>query len=666
MLLYAKVATPKVPKKRSRSAELYIVELIDERVWMHTMKKKCNEERPACQRCAEKDLECIYESVKPRQRKRHTSREPLSPLSPIALQRRPQALDLGFQDLDNNFSFWADEVATPVAETPTHASHGEAASDGTFPSTRQLLSRHQEAPYPSLDLPLFSPDASAVFELSPYSGGGGGEGEDEEIPAHTPTTTELVPLSPHYSRRESFLGSSQHANHFFQFSMPLDSFINPLYSEFSQEHRHRTLIDHFNNVLARLIVLNEESGNPFQRLILPMCQSSDAVRNAVFALSSAHREYRGLIGPCVTTLDAENSTFFYNQAIQGIAKLIEAGTSRNKNELLAAIMLIVYYEVLVKDGQTNIVDGHLKGAMLVLNASEESLDTTGAFLERAFRFYEVIAALSFGTAPLSYDVTAAFGATRKDGLNSGVDTLLGMASTLWPILHKLSTLLSLKQALEAMPQSEAGSTKLSSLRAEFETRAYSVDVALKRWKPNLPQQFFTMSEGEQGGPATEQLGTCSAGSSGETTTASDRAHLHSVLNNALAYQHSAIVYLHRTIYGHSRSHALVQRHAHVSLTHCVAAVRNGGPMGALLWPLFVAACEAVTLGDRDLATQAFLAVERRQGMVNIERSWAVVQEVWRRADAAEELSSPSMAWWATGRDLWRKISEEMGVTLVLG
>lgn len=127
--------------------------------------------------------------------------------------------------------------------------------------------------------------------------------------------------------------------------MPLDSFINPLYSEFSQEHRHRTLIDHFNNVLARLIVLNEESGNPFQRLILPMCQSSDAVRNAVFALSSAHREYRGLIGPCVTTLDAENSAFFYNQAIQGIAKLIEAGTSRNKNELLAAIMLIVYYEV---------------------------------------------------------------------------------------------------------------------------------------------------------------------------------------------------------------------------------------------------------------------------------------------------------------------------------
>ncbi len=37
---------------------------------------------------------------------------------------------------------------------------------------------------------------------------------------------------------------------------------------------------------------------------------------------------------------------------------------------------------LVKDGPTNIVNGHLKGAMSVLNANGEGLDDTGAFLER--------------------------------------------------------------------------------------------------------------------------------------------------------------------------------------------------------------------------------------------------------------------------------------------
>jgi hypothetical protein len=53
-------------------------------------------------------------------------------------------------------------------------------------------------------------------------------------------------------------------------------------------------------------------------------------------------------------------------------------------------------------------------------------------------------------------------------------------------------------------------------------------------------------------------------------------------------------------------------------------------MSALLWPLFVAACEAATPGDRALAERAFVEVERRQGMRNIERAWGIVREVWRR------------------------------------
>lgn len=116
----------------------------------------------------------------------------------------------------------------------------------------------------------------------------------------------------------------------------------PLYAEFANLHRRRTLVDHFCNVLSRLIVLNEDSGNPFQRLVLPMCQRSEAVRNAVYALASAHREYRGLV---TGGEGGENSAYFYNLAIQGITMLIEKGAKTCRNELLAAIMLLVYYEV---------------------------------------------------------------------------------------------------------------------------------------------------------------------------------------------------------------------------------------------------------------------------------------------------------------------------------
>jgi hypothetical protein len=91
-------------------------------------------------------------------------------------------------------------------------------------------------------------------------------------------------------------------------------------------------------VLSHLIVLQEECGNPFQQLILPLCHYSQAVINAVYALASAHLENRGVE-------NEEKSVYFYNESIQGLANLIEKGEDTNPNELLAAVMLLVYYDV---------------------------------------------------------------------------------------------------------------------------------------------------------------------------------------------------------------------------------------------------------------------------------------------------------------------------------
>ena len=113
----------------------------------------------------------------------------------------------------------------------------------------------------------------------------------------------------------------------------------------------------------------------------------------------------------------------------------------------------------------------------------------------------------------------------------------------------------------------------------------------------------------------------------DATSTNERGRIQSILNNALAYRHSAFVYLYRTIRDYPRSHPLVQRHAHLSLTHCIGTVSHEGPMSALLWPLFVAACEATSMVDRELARQTFVAIDKRQGMTNIERAWCIVQEV---------------------------------------
>lgn len=120
---------------------------------------------------------------------------------------------------------------------------------------------------------------------------------------------------------------------------PLLDFRFPAFSEFSQQKNRRALVAHFCNQLSHLIVFREETGNPFQKLVLPLTAKSSPVMNAIWALASAHLEYRGVE-------NREQSLHFHSQAIQGLATMIDRdGKRADRNELLATIMLLVYYEV---------------------------------------------------------------------------------------------------------------------------------------------------------------------------------------------------------------------------------------------------------------------------------------------------------------------------------
>lgn len=133
---------------------------------------------------------------------------------------------------------------------------------------------------------------------------------------------------------------------------PLLDFRIPAFSEFSDRTNRRALVAHFCNQLSHLIVFREETGNPFQELVLPLTTNSSPVMNAIYALASAHLEYRGV-------KNQEQSLYFHNQAIQGLATMIDydAKTAEKRNELLAAIMLLVYYEVVGPSRHSTVKEG---------------------------------------------------------------------------------------------------------------------------------------------------------------------------------------------------------------------------------------------------------------------------------------------------------------------
>ncbi|KAI0141229.1 hypothetical protein GGR57DRAFT_495993 [Xylariaceae sp. FL1272] len=581
MLLYTRVAPPKIPKRRSR-AERYSKE----------KKKKCDERRPHCARCLERGVECTYEAIRPRQRRKRDSQSSFSLSTPLEQESFKDdyqiALDSAILSIDADYPSPND----PLTPYEGSVSHGDDDDDQHSMSSRR--------------------DSNSDVALAPL----------RSLP---PALAMIAPCPT---------------------VCPMLEFSIPAFSEFSCRPNRRALVDHFCNVLSHLIVFREESGNPFQQLVLPLSHQSSPVMYAIYALSSAHLEYRGV-------QNAEKSLYFHNQALQELAKAIEYQGKVNRNEVLAAIMLLVYYEVLVQRGRTNIINGHLKGAFTILSLNQE-LNPASLFLERAFGFYDVITALSLGTPPLSTAPSAGgllpfppLDAPAASPLTN-VDTLLGMATTLWPIMHRLSNLLSVKHELETA-QGLKQRSKVAVLRAEFEAMSQAIETALTRWKPCLPPNISVQDDILiRNGTPNEEI--------------PEMSRLQSILHNALAYRHSAFVYLYRTIYEYEPTHMSVQKHAHASLHHCVETTAARGPMGALLWPLFVAACEATGSEDREQGKRAFEEVERRQGMTNIGEAWRIVQEVWRRLDTPNE----DVVTRGTHPDLWRKISSELGVSIVFG
>ena len=119
----------------------------------------------------------------------------------------------------------------------------------------------------------------------------------------------------------------------------------PAYSEYTSRESRRGLLDHFCNVLSHLIVFKEDTGNPFRQLVLPMARKSPPLLNAIYAISSAHLEHRGL-------QVEERALDLHSKALQGLAGLIAHKDEGNRDEVLAVIILLLYYEVRTSRPQT--------------------------------------------------------------------------------------------------------------------------------------------------------------------------------------------------------------------------------------------------------------------------------------------------------------------------
>ena len=226
---------------------------------------------------------------------------------------------------------------------------------------------------------------------------------------------------------------------------------------------------------------------------------------------------------------------------------------------------------------------------------------------------------------------------------ASVDTLFGLIADLWPIIHRLASLVEVKSTLDKAEQEQmqspnpadsaaaaAKQTSTSNMRAEFDTNTSSIEMALQQWIPKIPATVVTLEN-----PA-------------------DDSRLQSIMSNAEAHRQACFVFLYRNLLGFPRTDVKVQTPTKQTLQACLRVVIFSGPMATLVWPLFTAACEAVEDVDRNVARTVFRHLETRQGMNNIVTAWEVCEEIWRRSDAGQAVGE------------WRDVARSMEKEILFG
>ncbi|KAF9874179.1 hypothetical protein CkaCkLH20_08162 [Colletotrichum karsti] len=382
----------------------------------------------------------------------------------------------------------------------------------------------------------------------------------------------------------------------------------PTFSEMTTDPQSRKLLHHFCSTLCRLIVFEEQPKSSFRDLILPLAYDNSPVLYAICAFAGGHLEYMGV----QTTT---HSSQYRAMAAKGAFELVQ--WKSQQEEVLATVMFLAYYESLTMSNAPNMVIGHLKAAFLIISSAPESeRSLTMRFLEKAFHYMDVISALSLGISPVSampvsdYTYPLAVMSPPKPNAPTYADPFIGVSGDLWPILYRLGLVTALKGDLDNAMATQQ-STKAAVLRVEYESMTKATEKALRDWQPAvMPNSMMSSMEDET----------------------SAQQQLEAMVHSSQSYRHSALVYLHRVIYSHPTSHPEVQSNSHLSLESCAAVAASGGSLYALLWPLFVAACEAITDHDRSLAKLVLEEISRRQGMVNVERAESAIMQRWTETD----------------------------------
>lgn len=359
-----------------------------------------------------------------------------------------------------------------------------------------------------------------------------------------------------------------------------------------------------------LSVKDGPTENPWRTLVWPFAKTSPALYHAISSMAALHGS---LSDPKLRI----SGMAHMNKSMKELCGSLH---QMGSDQALATSLALTLGEGWDERISTGIE--HLKGAKALVRrmladwkslarvrqASNEEVKRV-RFLCNTYVYLAVIARLTSSGEHESEDFDGILQSvnTLFDGEYVEIDPLMGCATTLFPIIGKVATLIQ-----------RARNMSRNSLHLVSEADA--LREQLLNWQP--PNVNFIEQPEDPSSEARHAVQT------------------------ALSYRLASLLYLHQAVpeLPCESAHKLAKD----ILTVLAAVPLHSRMLIVQIFPLLMGSCEMVSPEDRHWVTQRWESMLQRLSIVNVKSCWKLVQEIWKRRDAytcerAQELAAKSFS-----------------------
>ncbi|UPX18073.1 uncharacterized protein EKO05_0008390 [Ascochyta rabiei] len=392
--------------------------------------------------------------------------------------------------------------------------------------------------------------------------------------------------------------------------------LEPLPPLLNENKMNLLYFHHFINHTARILVPHDCEKNPFRQILPEMAVRDENIMNLLLAYSASHRA-RMLNQP----EPANRIAVWVQDVFPRLRRTITENPNHISNSTLAAVIMMASLEIIASNTFEVPISwqSHLQMArqMVVARGGPQGVDRqdrVAYFLSRWFAYLDVVGSLSGNKndTPLGSFYWSSENASADEDFE--IDCLMGFTNRCVGSLAKIS---ELAKQCEPLRIDEEGNIR-------------------ENWHPSLDvynQAMHIRHELEEGLSDQYIHRGCNHGS--ESEGAWDATEIYAT--NEM-FHWGGLVHLYRRVLGKPATAAEVQN-AIREIVELLYKVRRGSSAEAcLLFPMFVAGCDAQDEGQREKIMDRLRGVEGF-GMTQIDRARSLMRRVWDTGKPWESLVS---------------------------